>query len=650
MTGGTATVTTMRGCAHTPYKTMLAALTVLVLGAASAWAQTMPPLPQVKPAPPGDEITIAAAIPDHDLLITEPAHAALAVPIPATKPAVPEEALFVALSQGDIDRYRGIFAAQQLADWNTADRLIDQLSDRILMGHVLAQRYMHPTSWHSSFAELSAWLVNYADHPDADRIYRLALRRQPEGATAPQPPRDGRLDDVEYVGRALQPASDAVDEASWDHLSSGERSTLRDIVAQVRRNVLAGANSAARNLLSDPTFVALADDLTEDRMAAEVARGYFVGGDDDTARELVDPALERSGSKATLAAWIAGLAAYRQNDLQASRHAFEILAAGRPDEDLVAAGAYWAARINLLVGDPEKVGTYLNTALARPYSFYGLLAQHALGGEIVLNERLPVLSDTERATLAVLPEVRRAIALAQVGQHHRADQEFDAVNAYDRPGLAVAMLRLAVDLDLPAAQYRLGRELLYGYSERFDAALYPVPDWQPSDGFEVDPALLFAIMRRESEFRAFSSSDAGAQGPMQIMPTTAAYVSGDDAFTSSKKHLLNDPVVALDLGQDYIDYLLALNSVRGNLFFALAAYNGGPGNLNKWVEVTGATFDPLLFIETIPSRETRFFIERVMANYWVYRLRLDQPVTTLDMVAAGQWPVYQGGETSIAGN
>lgn len=650
MTGAAPTDTTHRGCAYSLIVTMTAVLTVLVLGSASSWAQSTPPLPQAKPAPPSDEIAIASAIPDHDLLIAEPAHAASAVPVPATKPAIPAAVLFVALSSDDVDRYRGIFAAQQLADWATADRLISQLMDRILMGHVLVQRYMHPTSWRSSYAELSAWLIDYADHPDAERIYRLALRRQPKGSAAPQPPRDGCLDDVEYVGKELQPASDAVDEASWDRLSSGERSTLRSIVAQVRRNVLAGSNSAAQNLLSDATFVSLADDLTKDRMAAEVARGYFVGGDDETARELVEPALERSGSKATLAAWIAGLAAYRQHDLQASRHAFEILSAGRPDEDLVAAGAYWAARINLLVGDPAKVGAYLNTALARPYSFYGLLAQHALGGEIVLNERLPVLSDTERATLAVLPEVRRAIALAQVGQHHRADQEFDSVNAYDRPGLAVAMLRLAVDLNLPATQYRLGRELLYGYSERFDAALYPVPAWQPADGFEVDPALLFAVMRRESEFRAFSRSDAGAQGPMQIMPSTAAYVSGDDAFTGSRKHLLNDPVIALDLGQDYIDYLLELNSVQGNLFFALAAYNGGPGNLNKWVEATGATFDPLLFIETIPSRETRFFIERVMASYWIYRLRLDQPVTTLDMVAAGQWPVYQGGETLIAGN
>ncbi len=124
MTGAAATDTTHRGCVHSLSMTMIAALAVLVLGSASSWAQTTPPFPLVKPAPPSDEIAIASAIPDHDLLIAEPAQAASAVPIPATKPAVPAAVLFVALSSDDVDRYRGIFAAQQLADWATADRLI----------------------------------------------------------------------------------------------------------------------------------------------------------------------------------------------------------------------------------------------------------------------------------------------------------------------------------------------------------------------------------------------------------------------------------------------------------------------------------------------------------------------------------------------
>ena len=71
------------------------------------------------------------------------------------------------------------------------------------------------------------------------------------------------------------------------------------------------------------------------------------------------------------------------------------------------------------------------------------------------------------------------------------------------------------------------------------------------------------------------------------------------------------------------------------------AYNGGPGNLNKWRRKSDYQGDPLLFIESIPSRETRAFVERVLTNLWIYRFRLGQPAPSLDAIAAGAWPRYQ---------
>jgi soluble lytic murein transglycosylase len=86
------------------------------------------------------------------------------------------------LGARDIQRYRKIFALQDQAEWAGADQLIARLEDRVLLGHVLYQRYMHPTGYRSNFAELRAWLDAYADHPDAERVYRLASRRRPSGA------------------------------------------------------------------------------------------------------------------------------------------------------------------------------------------------------------------------------------------------------------------------------------------------------------------------------------------------------------------------------------------------------------------------------------------------------------------------------------
>ena len=71
------------------------------------------------------------------------------------------------------------------------------------------------------------------------------------------------------------------------------------------------------------------------------------------------------------------------------------------------------------------------------------------------------------------------------------------------------------------------------------------------------------------------------------------------------------------------------------------AYNGGPGNLNRWRRETNFKGDPLLFIESIPAAETRGYIERVLTNFWMYRERLGQPTPSLTKAAEGQWPVYQ---------
>jgi soluble lytic murein transglycosylase len=97
------------------------------------------------------------------------------------------------LSRGDIALYRQIFALQERAQWADADRLVAQLSDRVLLGYVLYQRYMHPSGYRSRFEELSGWLERYADHPDAERVYELALRRRSAKAPLPQGPVRGYL-------------------------------------------------------------------------------------------------------------------------------------------------------------------------------------------------------------------------------------------------------------------------------------------------------------------------------------------------------------------------------------------------------------------------------------------------------------------------
>jgi soluble lytic murein transglycosylase-like protein len=158
----------------------------------------------------------------------------------------------------------------------------------------------------------------------------------------------------------------------------------------------------------------------------------------------------------------------------------------------------------------------------------------------------------------------------------------------------------------------------------------------------VDRALVFAIMRQESGFNPNATSQAGAVGLMQLMPDTAKLVSGE------AKPNLRDPVVSISIGEKYIANLLKTDTVGNNLFMLAAAYNAGPGNLQKWKSASRhEDDDPLLFIETLPSRETRLFIERIMANYWIYQNRLGQATRTLDAVASGASPIYDRQDENV---
>jgi soluble lytic murein transglycosylase-like protein len=129
---------------------------------------------------------------------------------------------------------------------------------------------------------------------------------------------------------------------------------------------------------------------------------------------------------------------------------------------------------------------------------------------------------------------------------------------------------------------------------------------------------------------------------MQLMPETAKLVSGE------KKPALRDPETSIGIGQKYIASLLKTDTVGNNLFMLAAAYNAGPGNLQKWKSASRhVDDDPLFFIESLPSRETRLFIERVMANYWIYQNRLGQSTATLDAVASGASPIYDRQDNKV---
>lgn len=536
------------------------------------------------------------------------------------------------LSGTDVALYRKIFKAQETGDWTRANALIRQLENDVLMGHVLFQRYMHPTAYTSTFKELRDWLALYADHPGADRIYNLALKRQARGVPRPTTPkrRSWRTD--------REPEQDAF-EFHNPPRSARQRRRVSEIGRYVHSLIRRERPTQALAYLDK---AAVRRDLTQfeyDRIRQKVAASYFIEQHDDKALELAADVAARSAKAVPLADWTAGLAAWRLGKTDVATAHFERLSqADYISGELRAAASFWAARGKLRIQRPQDYVRLLERAAGEPLTFYGLLAARQLGHDLKLRFELPKLDSHSFSLVTADQGVARAVALAQLGNHILAEEEMSRAHGRLPASLDAAYISLADRLSLPYSQL-IGA--LATDQPGLEAGLFPIPLYAPEGGYVLDRALLYAIMRQESKFNTRALSRAGAHGLMQVMPMTAIDVTGDRRFSTSRRKALFEPETNLNLGQRYVRKLLNTNSARADLFMLATAYNGGPGNLRRWMAEIKYNDDPLLFIESIPAPETRNYIEHVLTNLWIYRARLGEPAPSLDAVASGDWPVYQ---------
>jgi soluble lytic murein transglycosylase len=541
------------------------------------------------------------------------------------------------LGSHDQRLYREIIALQEEARFDAADALIGRLRDPVLLGHVQRQRYMHPDAYRSTYEELRAWLEQYGDHPDADRVYRLALTRRPAGAPAPLKPVAG------YLGGSGQERQE-VTEVTYRSLrerSPDEAALVRAWQETIDQLADSRQPAQAALQLEAPAIQKLVDQVEIDLARWAIAKAYLAVGDDLAALKLARRAADRSGDIVPEIHWTAGFSAWRigRSDL-AVRH-FTALArtpSAHPSER--ARAAFWAARAYVVEQKPQHVAEFLRIAAEDTRSFYGVLAHAALGEDEGYDWDQPEPQDGLRRVMR-LPGVRRALALSQIGQSGLAEKEIRKLAGRASPSLLPGLIALAVRLDLPAAQMRLAQSLRNRNGGEHHPALYPVPSWQPVTGFTVDRALVYAVMRAESGFDPEAESHVGARGLMQVMPATAKEIASRSELELADWDGVFEPATGMALGQAYLDEILRLPWIDDNLMFAAIAYNAGPGRVAQWCEGLGLDHDPLLFLESIPLRETRIYVKKVLTNYWTYRDRLGQPRPSLKALAGNTWPLYQ---------
>lgn len=549
------------------------------------------------------------------------------------------------LSTADVQRYRTIRQLQERAEWSAADAEIAHLDNRVLLGHVLAQRYLDKRYRRVSYAELQAWLADYADLPDAAAVHAIAVKRRPANTKAPAPP-VGAPVPYRGVARAAvelrptaKPAALPLDGIEAERAAQ-LRAELRPAIKENRQ--------AAQQLLRAGIAAGLLSPAEIDDARADLLEAFFFNGEDQDA--LIQAGMVQTDAYKPYAHWLGGLAAWRINRLGDARLHFEALAktAGISPWNMAAA-SYWASRVHLRAKRPQLVNYWVAKAAEHPRTFYGLLARRSLGTDTWFNFEAQPLTRADAETLGTHPRGRRILALLQLGETARAEAELRVLASEASPQLLPALVAVADRGNMPAVSLQLAAMLSQRDGRKHDHAFYPMPRWQPHGGFTVDRALLFSVMRQESEFLTDAESPAGALGLMQMMPATARPIAekagiklreGGPRTRDLLLEKLRDPATNLRLAQDYIEELLASDAIKGNLILFAAAYNGGPGALARWKARPEFKDDPLLFLESIPSRETRAFAAHVLTSYWVYRQRFGQKTADLDALASGKWPVY----------
>lgn len=513
------------------------------------------------------------------------------------------------LSPMDARAYREAFAASARGDFEGAEDSLARVKDPSLAGHVAFQKIMHPTAYTAGYDDLLAWLKAYGDHPGADRVYALALKRKPAGAATPK----------------------------------------------------------------EPSFLTLSRGWSRVESAAGQAGGPAAGDRDLQARQAYysgDAARALQLAPAAGNPWIAGLAAWRLGRFEDARGFFRAVAIDEDEDDwLRSAGAFWAARAARKLGDEDQAVAFLRLAARTPHCFYGMIATRALELEGLMLAEAPARADRYEAPsgqgllmrISTAPVVaapalgdvsgfarsnaraRRAAALMQIGRPAEAGLELRAGLAAARtPAERKSWEALILALNAPlttAADLAPRKASPARRPARRGPVDYPTPELWPAGGWTVDKALVYALVWKESGFNAYAVSGAGAMGLMQVRPVAAARAAGDDHLILNPMPLMDGPT-NLRVGQDYFTWLMERGLGGGaegyDIMRAVAAYNAGAGTVLNTIKKIGPESDTLLLIESLPALETRDYVEKVMVAYWSYRRKFGGDARTLDAVARGE--------------
>lgn len=279
---------------------------------------------------------------------------------------------------------------------------------------------------------------------------------------------------------------------------------------------------------------------------------------------------------------------------------------------------YWRARALISLGRSETGEAILKT-LAEDRSYYGFLAAQRLGDRPKLSHEKLDADPKLMQQLAQHPALQRAYELHRLGRSLPARREWNLGMMQRSDDELKAAARLAEKWDWPS-QVILTLTKLRQWNDL--ELRFPLTHQREisslAQGTGIDKAWIYAILRQESAFMQDAKSAVGARGLMQIMPKTAESVASELKLAIKDPDDLFRPELNLKLGTGYLNKIF--RRLQENPVLATAAYNAGPWRVESWLPKQSQAAD--IWIETVPYRETREYLKRVLAYTVIYNYRL----------------------------
>ena len=388
-----------------------------------------------------------------------------------------------------------------------------------------------------------------------------------------------------------------------------------------------GNLDAARPLLMAPT-VPQTDAWWTERN--HIARELLAAGRAGDAYALTVPHGFTKGIAFAEAEFLAGWIALRhlKRLADAQKH-FQTLYDGVSSDSWRSRGAYWLGRTHEAANRSKEANDCYGRAAAFGQTFYGQLAARKLPAGPTRLPSDPVATPAEDQAFAARELVAVARHLGQAGDHDRARPFLlRLARMITAPGETARLSQLALELKRPDVALTIAWRGSANGVVLFEAA-FPVVDLGQTGS--IERALALALTKQESAFNAAAVSSSGALGLMQLLPSTAREVAGKLKIPFIQENLTRDPAYNVQLGSQYLAEML--KRFGGSYELALAAYNAGPGRVAGWLKTLGdprdGKIDMVDWIETIPFRETRNYVQHIMEGVVVYRDRLNGSVRTV---------------------